>query len=125
MESLFDVIVVGAGHAGIEAAYAASRLGCQVLLITTNLGRMGYMSCNPSIGGLGKGHMVRDMDIFGAAMPLIADKVCIQFKRLNMSKGPAVRGSRIQADKDLYVMKMTEFYDGNLDCSFWRLKLND
>ncbi len=101
-KSGFDVIVVGAGHAGIEAALAAHRLGLSVMMITTNTDRIGYMSCNPSIGGLGKGHMVREIDILGGAMAEAADKTCIQFKRLNARKGPAVRGSRAQCDKDLY-----------------------
>lgn len=109
MKAEFDVIVVGAGHAGIEAAVAASRLGVKVGLVTNNLDRIGYMSCNPSIGGLGKGHMVKELDIFGAFMPRAADKNCIQFRRLNASKGPAVRGSRAQCDKDLYCQTAREF----------------
>ena len=102
----FDVIVVGAGHAGVEAALAAVRLGQRTLVITTNLERIGFMSCNPSIGGLGKGHIVREIDILGGEMARAADASCIQFKRLNARKGPAVRGSRAQCDKDLYCSGM-------------------
>lgn len=98
----FEVIVVGAGHAGIEAALASARLGATTLLATNNLDRIGFMSCNPSIGGLAKGHMVKEIDVLGGLMGVAADKSCIQFKRLNSSKGPAVRGSRAQCDKDIY-----------------------
>lgn len=104
----FDVIVVGAGHAGIEACLAASRLGMKTLMVTSNISRIGYMSCNPSIGGLAKGHMVREIDLLGGQMGLVADRTCIQFKRLNASKGPAVRGSRTQNDKVLYAQQMSE-----------------
>lgn len=102
----YDVIVVGAGHAGIEAAAAAVRLGARVLMVTTNQARIGYMSCNPSIGGLGKGHIVKEVDVLGGCMGLAADQSCIQFKRLNSRKGPAVRGSRAQCDKEIYSQHM-------------------
>ncbi len=105
----WDVLVVGAGHAGVEAALAASRLGLKVLVLTSNLDRIAYMSCNPSIGGLGKGHMVKEIDALGGEMGRAADQTCIQFKRLNASKGPAVRGSRAQCDKDLYSLYMANF----------------
>ncbi len=100
--SLFDVVVIGAGHAGIEACLASARSGLKTLMITTNLDRIGFMSCNPSIGGLAKGHMVREVDAMGGEIGRAADETCIQFKRLNSRKGPAVRGSRAQCDKDLY-----------------------
>lgn len=102
MQPTFDIIVVGAGHAGIEACLASARFGMNTLLVTTNIERIGYMSCNPSIGGLAKGHMVREIDVLGGQMGSTADQSCIQYKRLNASRGPAVRGTRTQNDKHVY-----------------------
>ncbi len=107
-KSSFDIIVVGAGHAGIEACLIAARLGQNTLLVTSNVNRIGYMSCNPSIGGLAKGHMVREIDVLGGQMGYVADQTCLQFKRLNASRGPAVRGTRTQNDKNLYSQMQKE-----------------
>lgn len=102
LEKQYDVIIIGGGHAGTEAALAAARLGAQTLLLTHNLDLLGQMSCNPAIGGIGKGHLVKEIDALGGAMALAADKAGIQFRILNASKGPAVRATRAQADRVLY-----------------------
>src|SRR6476660_1073980 len=101
-----DVLVVGSGHAGIEAALASARLGCRTLMLTQNLDTIGQMSCNPAIGGLAKGQIVREIDALGGAMGLNADATGIQFRMLNRSKGPSVRAPRVQCDKKAYQFRM-------------------
>ena len=98
----YDVIIVGAGHAGVEAAFAAARVGAQVAVLTQNLDTVGQMSCNPAIGGLGKGHMVREIDALGGVMGLNTDATGLQFRILNAGKGPSVRAPRAQCDKKAY-----------------------
>src|SRR5271154_2370119 len=106
MSTTYDIIIIGGGHAGAEAAWAASRLGCRTALVTMDPSRIGQMSCNPAIGGLAKGQMVREIDALGGLMGLATDATAIQFRMLNRSKGPAVWGPRAQADKYRYAREV-------------------
>src|SRR5438046_4927545 len=104
----YDVIVIGSGHAGVEAALSSARLGCSTLLLTQNLDTVAQMSCNPAIGGLAKGHIVREIDALGGAMGVNADSTGIQYRMLNRTKGPSVRAPRAQCDKKEDEFRMKE-----------------
>src|SRR5919107_869497 len=117
VKRIYDVIVVGAGHAGCEAAWAAARMGRRTLLLTIDLDKVAHMSCNPSIGGPAKGHIVREIDALGGVMGRVTDATMIQIRMLNDSKGPAVQALRAQSDKRLYAQHMKELLERtpNLD----------
>ena len=130
----FDVVVIGGGHAGCEAAAASARLKVNTALFTHNIETIGEMSCNPAIGGLGKGHLVKEIDALDGVMGVVADKSGIQFRLLNRSRGPAVRGPRTQSDRSLYRKYMQEkhlnycnlsvFADAVISFLFIKNKLN-
>ena len=122
---VYDVIVIGGGHAGTEAALASARMGCQTLLLTHNIETLGQMSCNPAIGGIGKSHLVKEIDAMGGAMALAADKGGIQFRVLNGSKGPAVRATRAQADRVLYKAAIRSTLENQVNLDIFQQAADD
>src|ERR1700689_48321 len=117
MQKKYDVVVVGAGHAGCEAARASARLGLQTAMVTMNIDLIAQMSCNPAIGGIAKGHLVREIDALGGVMGELTDAVGIQFRLLNTSRGPAVWSPRAQCDKKMYRVKMREILENEPNLS--------
>jgi tRNA uridine 5-carboxymethylaminomethyl modification enzyme len=121
----FDVIVIGGGHAGTEACLAAARMGCRTLLLTHSVDTLGQMSCNPAIGGIGKSHLVKEVDALGGAMARATDRAGIQFRVLNSRKGPAVRATRAQADRVLYKNAIRQLLESQPNLSIFQQPVDD
>src|SRR5260221_1535737 len=121
----YGVIVIGGGHAGTEAALAAARMGQRTLLLTNNIETLGQMSCNPAIGGIGKGYLVKEIDALGGAMALATDEAGIQFRTLNASKGPAVRATRAQADRQLYKQAIRRMLETQPNLTLFQQAVDD
>src|SRR3954447_13779896 len=121
----FDVIVVGGGHAGTEAALASARMGQRTLLLTHNIETLGQMSCNPSVGGIGKGHLVKEIDALGGVMAIATDEAGIQFRTLNCSKGAAVRATRAQADRVLYRQAIRSRIENQANLTLFQQPVDD
>ena len=121
MQKYYDVIVIGGGHAGCEAAMAASRMGSSVLLITMDMSKFGQMSCNPAVGGIAKGQIVREIDALGGYMGIVTDASTLQFRMLNRSKGPAMWSPRAQCDKNLYAQNWRKLLESNCKLDITRI----
>ena len=121
----FEVIVIGGGHAGTEACLAAARMGCRTLLLTHSVDTLGQMSCNPAIGGIGKSHLVKEVDALGGAMARATDRAGIQFRLLNRRKGPAVRATRVQADRVLYRNAIRQMLESQPNLSIFQQPVDD
>src|SRR5437773_5903106 len=124
-QEAFDVVVVGGGHAGCEAAMAAARMGAKTALVTVNLDLIAQMSCNPAVGGIAKGHLVREIDALGGVMGEVIDATGIQFRLLNTSRGPAVWSPRAQADKKLYRIKMRQVLESEANLKIKQAEVVD